>query len=301
MRRKESCHSSKCSQELKVDLAEMLKGGVIIEVTTPDQAKIAEDSGALAVMVVEKMPPEMKVNGAISRMPSPDHIQQIQEAVSIPIMAKCRLGHVIEAQILESLFVDYIDESEQLTPADEQFPIDKRGFRSPFICGYSNLEDALSRILEGAAMVRTKGDAVTGNISEAVRCLRTIDAEIRKLTTMTRSELLHEAKRLHAPFDLVEKIAQTGSLPVPNFAAGGILHPADAALMVYLGAQSIFVGSDIFKTKDPLHQAKAIVGALSFYNDPEMLANISKGVLGTVKGIDLTDLKQEALLAQRGW
>lgn len=301
MRRKESCQSSKCSQELKVDLAEMLKGGVIVEVTTPDQAKIAEDSGAVAVLVVEKLPNEAKVQGGIIRMPNPEHIQNIQEAVSIPIMAKCRIGHVIEAQILESLFVDYIDESETLTPADEQYPIDKNAFRSPFICGYSNLEEALTRILEGAAMVRTKGEMGTGNIAEAVRNLRTITSEIRKLTVMTRSELFLEAKRLHAPIDLIEKIAKSGSLPVPNFAAGGILNPADAALMVYLGAQSIFVGSEIFKAKDPLHQTKAIVGALSFYNDPEMLANISKGVLGTVKGIDLSDLKQEALLAQRGW
>lgn len=301
MRRKDSCQSSKGSSELKIDLAEMLKGGVIIEVTNPDQAKIAEDSGALAVVVVEKVSPEIKIHGGISRMPNLEHIQRVQEAVSIPIMAKCRIGHVIEAQILESLFVDYIDESEALTPADDSYYIDKQLFRSPFVCGYSNLEDALSRIVEGAAMVRTKGDTTTGNIAEAVRSLRALTSEIRKLTVMTRSELYQEAKRLQAPIDLIEKIAKTGSLPVPNFASGGITSPADAALMIHLGAESIFVGSEIFKAKDAVHQVKAIVGAISFYNDPEMLANITKGVLGTIRCIDAHDLKQEDLLAQRGW
>lgn len=301
MRRKDSCQSSKGSSELKIDLAEMLKGGVIIEVTNPEQAKIAEDSGAVAVVVVEKVPSEVKIHGGVARMPHLEHIQRVQEAVSIPIMARCRIGHVIEAQILETLFVDYIDESEALTCADEQFHIDKQAFRSPFMCSYSNLEEALSRILEGAAMVRTKGDATTGNIAEAVRSLRTLTSEIRKLTVMNRSELFQEAKRLSAPIDLIEKIAQTGALPVPNFAGGGISNPADAALMIYHGAESIFVGSEIFKSKDSLHQMKAIVGAISFYNDPEMLANISKGVLGTIRGMEIHDHKQEDLLAQRGW
>lgn len=301
MLQNDSRQPPKGSHELKIDLAEMLKGGAIIEVSNPEQARIAEDAGAVAVVVVEKLSGDFHNHTPIPRMTHPENIQAIQEAVSIPIMAKCRVGHLVEAQILESLFVDYIDESETLAVVDEQFPIDKHALRCPFICGYSNLEEALSRIVEGAAMVRTNGNGTTGNIVETVRALRTISLEIRKLTVMSMTELYQEARRLRAPVDLVEKIARAGTLPVPNFAAGGIIYPADAALMIHLGAQSVFVSADLFKLKDPLQQAKAVVGALSFHDDPEMLANISKGVLGSTKGLEMSDMNQEAMLAQRGW
>ena len=297
MRRDGSGQLTKGSFDLKVGLAEMLKGGVIIEVTNSDQAKIAEDSGAVAVVVIERMPADIIVHGGVSRMSNPEHVQSIQEAVSIPIIAKCRIGHVVEAQILEALFVDYIDESEVLTQADEQYHLDKHPFRVPFVCGYSNLSDALRRISEGAAMVRAKGGAGTGNIAEAVKSLRTLNSEIRRLTVMTPLEMYEEAARLQAPIDLVQRVAKTGTLPVPNFASGGVTTPADAALLVHLGAQSVFVGSAIFKSKDPLHQARAIVAAISFYDDPEMLADISKGLLDTMKD----NLKREELLSQRGW
>lgn len=297
MRRDGSCQLPKGSFDLKVGLADMLKGGVIIEVTNSEQAKIAEDSGAVAVIVIERMPADIIAQGGVARMSNPEHIQSIQEAVSIPIIAKCRIGHVVEAQILEALFVDYIDESEVLTAADDHYHLDKHPFRIPFVCGYSNLTEALRRISEGAAMVRTKGGAGTGNIADAVRSLRQLNSEIRKLTVMTQLELYDEAIRLQAPIELIQKVAKTGVLPVPNFAAGGVTTPADAALMIYLGAQSIFVGSGIFKSKDPLHQAKAMVAAISFYNDPEMLADISKGLLDTMKD----SLKREEILAQRGW
>ncbi len=301
MRRDGSCQLPKGSFDLKVNLAEMLKGGVVIEVTNSEQAKIAEEAGAVAVMVIERMPADIIHHGGVARMSNPEHVQSVQEAVSVPIIAKCRIGHVVEAQILEALFVDYIDESEVLTTADEDYHIDKHPFRIPFVCGYSNLTEALRRISEGAAMVRTKGGAGTGNIAEAVRNLRALSFEIRKLSVMNPSELYEEAVRLQAPIELVQKVAKTGILPVPNFAAGGITTPADAALMIRLGAQSIFVGSGIFKTKDPLHQAKAIVAAVSFYDDPEMLADISKGLLDTMKDIESQNLKKEELLAQRGW
>lgn len=301
MRSDSKARLEKGSFEVKVGLAEMLKGGVIMDVTTPDQAKIAEDAGAVAVMALERIPADIRAQGGIARMSNPELIQKIQEGVSIPVMAKCRIGHFAEAQILEALFVDFIDESEVLTPADEENHIDKHAFRIPFVCGCCNLGEALRRIGEGAAMIRTKGEAGTGNVVEAVRHMRTVMREIRKLTTMDQSELMAEAKRLAAPYELVVKVAKTGKLPVPNFAAGGIATPADAALMMQLGAESVFVGSGIFKSSDPVQRAKAIVAAVTFYRDPEMLAKISMGLLNAMPGLDIQTLKKEDLLAQRGW
>lgn len=291
----------KGSFEVKVGLAEMLKGGVIMDVTTPDQAKIAEDAGAVAVMALERIPADIRAQGGIARMSNPELIQKIQEAVSIPVMAKCRIGHFVEAQILEALFVDFIDESEVLTPADEENHIDKHAFRIPFVCGCRDLGEALRRIGEGAAMIRTKGEAGTGNIVEAVRHMRTLNRELRKLTTLDACELMAEAKRLGAPFELVTMVAKTGKLPVPNFAAGGIANPADAALMMQLGAESVFVGSGIFKSSDPVQRAKAIVAAVSFCKDPEMLAKISMGLLNAMPGLDMQSIRKEDLLSQRGW
>lgn len=301
MRRDPTNKQDKGSFEVKVGLAEMLKGGVIMDVTTPEQAKIAEDSGAVAVMALERIPADIRSQGGVARMSHPELIQKIQEAVSIPVMAKCRIGHFVEAQILEALFVDFIDESEVLTPADEENHIDKHAFRIPFVCGCRNLGEALRRIGEGAAMIRTKGEAGTGNIVEAVRHMRTLNKEMRNLTTMDTSELMAEAKRLGAPYELVIKIAKTGKLPVPNFAAGGIATPADAALMMQLGAESVFVGSGIFKSEDPIQRAKSIVAAASFYRDPEMLAKISMGLLSAMPGIEIQTIKKEDLLSQRGW
>lgn len=291
----------KGSFEVKVGLAEMLKGGVIMDVTTPDQAKIAEDAGAVAVMALERIPADIRSQGGIARMSNPELIKKIQEAVSIPVMAKCRIGHFVEAQILEALFVDFIDESEVLTPADEENHIDKHAFKIPFVCGCRDLGEALRRIGEGAAMIRTKGEAGTGNIVEAVRHMRSVVREIRKLNAMDHSELMAEAKRIGAPFHLIEEVAKTGKLPVPNFAAGGIATPADAALMMQLGAQSVFVGSGVFKSEDPSHRARAIVAAATYYNDPEMLAKISMGLLSAMPGLDIQEIKKEDLLAQRGW
>lgn len=293
--------NEKGSFEVKVALAEMLKGGVIMDVTTVEQAKIAEDAGAVAVMALERIPADIRAQGGIARMSNPELIQKIQEAVTIPVMAKCRIGHFVEAQILEALQVDFIDESEVLTPADEENHIDKRPFKVPFVCGCRNLGEALRRIGEGAAMIRTKGEAGTGNVVEAVRHMRTVNREIRLLQMMDQSELMAEAKRLGAPYHLVELVAKTGVLPVPNFAAGGIATPADAALMMQLGAQTVFVGSGIFKSQDPSPRAKAIVGAATYYNDPDMLAKISMGLLDPMKGLDIRQLKKEELLAQRGW
>lgn len=289
------------SFEVKVALAEMLKGGVIMDVTNPEQARIAEDSGAVAVMALERIPSDIRAEGGVARMSNPSLIQAIQATVKIPVMAKCRIGHFVEAQILEALHVDFIDESEVLTPADDENHIDKQQFKIPFVCGCRNLGEALRRIGEGAAMIRTKGEAGTGDILEAVRHMRTVNREIRHLTLMEPSELMAEAKRLGAPFHLVQLVAQTGMLPVPNFAAGGIATPADAALMMQLGAQTVFVGSGIFKSEDPAQRAKAIVGAVTYYQDPEMLARISMGLLDAMRGIDIRALKKEALLAQRGW
>ncbi|MBA3239314.1 MAG: pyridoxal 5'-phosphate synthase lyase subunit PdxS [Parachlamydiaceae bacterium] len=291
----------KGSFEVKVGLAEMLKGGVIMDVTNPDQAKLAEEAGAVAVMALERIPADIRAEGGLARMSNPELIQQIQEAVSIPVMAKCRIGHFVEAQILEALFVDFIDESEVLTPADEENHISKHDFRIPFVCGCRDLGEALRRIGEGAAMIRTKGEAGTGNVVEAVRHMRAINREIRKLSSLDPSELMSEAKRMGAPYDLVVQVAKSGRLPVPNFAAGGIATPADAALMMQLGAESIFVGSGIFKSGDPMKRAKAIVAAATYYNDPEMLARISMGLLDAMLGIDIQRIAKEELLAPRGW
>ncbi len=293
--------SSKGSYEIKIGLAEMLRGGVIMDVTSADQAKIAEDAGAVAVMALERIPADIRAQGGVARMSSPELICKIQESVSIPVMAKCRIGHFVEAQILEALGVDFIDESEVLTPADEENHIDKHIFKAPFVCGCRDLGEALRRIGEGAAMIRTKGEAGTGNIVEAVRHQRMITREIRKLSTMDPTELMAEAKRLGAPFNLVQFVAQNKRLPVPNFAAGGIATPADAALMMQLGSESVFVGSGIFKSEDPFQRAKAIVGAVTYYNDPEMLVKVSKGLLNAMKGDDIRQLKREDLIAYRGW
>jgi len=292
---------TKGSFEIKVALAEMLKGGVIMDVTSVDQAKIAEDAGAVAVMALERIPSDIRAQGGIARMSNPELIQQIQQAVSIPVMAKCRIGHFVEAQLLEALQVDFIDESEVLTPADEENHIDKSDFQIPFVCGCRDLGEALRRIGEGAALIRTKGEAGTGNIVEAVRHMRTVNREIRKLMTMDASELMAEAKRLGAPFHLVQQVSRSGTLPVPNFAAGGIATPADAALMMQLGAQTVFVGSGIFKSEDPAKRARAIVGAATYYQDPEMLLQISMGLLDAMKGLDIRQLTKDQLLAERGW
>lgn len=300
--RKQAPHMlEKGSFEVKVGLAEMLKGGVIMDVTTPEQAKIAEDAGAVAVMALERIPSDIRIQGGIARMSNPELIQRIQEAVSIPVMAKCRIGHFAEAQILEALFVDFIDESEVLTPADEEYHIDKNGFKIPFVCGCRDLGEALRRIGEGAAMIRTKGEAGTGNVVEAVRHMRAVRRDIKRLSTMDHAELMTEAKLMGAPYHLVEQVAKTGKLPVPNFAAGGIATPADGALMMQLGAESIFVGSGIFKSEDPPQRAKAMVAAATYYNDPEMLAKISMGLLSAMPGIDIQEIKKEDLLAPRGW
>lgn len=291
----------KGSFEVKVALAEMLKGGVIMDVTNPEQAKIAEDAGAVAVMALERIPSDIRSQGGVARMSSPELIKKIQDSVSIPVMAKCRIGHFVEAQILEALHVDFIDESEVLTPADEENHIDKNLFKVPFVCGCRDLGEALRRIGEGAAMIRTKGEAGTGNIVEAVRHMRMLNREIKRLIAMDPYEWMTEAKRLGAPLHLVEWVAKNGKLPVPNFAAGGIATPADAALMMQLGAQSVFVGSGIFKSQDPAERARAIVGAATYYKDPEMLAKISMGLLDPMKGIDIRKLSKEDLLAHRGW
>lgn len=293
--------TEKGSFEIKVALAEMLKGGVIMDVTNAEQARIAEEAGAVAVMALERIPSDIRAQGGIARMSNPELIQQIQQAVTIPVMAKCRIGHFVEAQILEALQVDFIDESEVLTPADEENHIDKDPFKVPFVCGCRDLGEALRRIGEGAAMIRTKGEAGTGNIVEAVRHMRAVNREIRRLAAMDQAEWMAEAKRLGAPFHLVQRVAQTGMLPVPNFAAGGIATPADAALMMQLGAQTVFVGSGIFKSQDPAERARAIVGAVTYYNDPAMLVHISKGLLDPMKGIDIRQLSKEELLARRGW
>ncbi len=291
----------KSSFEVKVGLAEMLKGGVIMDVTNETQAKIAEDAGAVAVMALERIPADIRAQGGIARMSNPELIQKIQEAVSIPVMAKCRIGHFVEAQILEALFVDFIDESEVLSPADEENHIDKNAFRIPFVCGCRNLGEALRRIGEGAAMIRTKGEAGTGNIVEAVRHMRAVNREIKLLTRLDHAELMREAKLMGAPFHLVEQVAKLGKLPVPNFAAGGIATPADAALMMQLGAETVFVGSGIFKSEDPESRARAIVQAATYFKDPEMLVQISMGLLNPMKGMDLLQIPPEDRFAPRGW
>ncbi len=291
----------KGTYRLKVGLAEMLKGGVIMDVTTPEQAKIAENAGAVAVMALERVPADIRKEGGVARMADPAIVEAIMDAVTIPVMAKVRIGHFAEAQILEELGVDFIDESEVLTPADEEHHIDKHAFKVPFVCGARDLGEALRRIGEGAAMIRTKGEAGTGNVVEAVRHMRKIMGQIRRLTVLPEEELMTEAKKLGAPFELVKWVAEHGKLPVPNFAAGGIATPADAALMMQLGAESVFVGSGIFKSSDPDRMAKAIVEAVAYYDNPKILARISKGLGQAMKGVDVTKLPEEELLQTRGW
>ncbi len=292
---------NKQSFDVKVGLAEMLKGGVIMDVTNSDQAKIAEDSGACAVMALERIPADIRKDGGIARMSDPEMIAEIQEAVSIPVMAKCRIGHFAEAQVLETLEIDFIDESEVLTPADEHNHIWKHEFKIPFVCGCRNLGEALRRISEGAAMIRTKGEAGSGNIVEAVRHMRTVMTEIKRVTRLDQEELVAEAKNIGAPLGLVEQVAKLGKLPVPNFAAGGIATPADAALMMQLGAESVFVGSGIFKSDDPLMRAKAVVEATTHFEDQNIVAKASTGLKKAMRGLDMTEIPQEERLQERGW
>jgi pyridoxal 5'-phosphate synthase pdxS subunit len=286
---------------VKVGLAEMLKGGVIMDVVSADQAKIAEQAGAAAVMALERVPADIRRDGGVARMSPVSKIREIQRAVSIPVMAKCRIGHVAEARILEALKVDFIDESEVLTPADEENHVWKRDFKVPFVCGCRNLGEALRRIGEGAAMIRTKGEAGTGDVVHAVKHLRQIGREMRNLTLMSRDELMHEAKRLQAPFELVAEVAEKGKLPVPNFAAGGIATPADAALCMHLGAEAIFVGSGIFKSDDPEKRALAIVQATTHWRDAEALVAAEESLGSGMKGIEAASLPEEAQLQTRGW
>jgi pyridoxal 5'-phosphate synthase pdxS subunit len=286
---------------VKVGLAEMLKGGVIMDVTNAEQALIAERAGAVAVMALERVPSDIRKEGGVARMALVAKIREIMQAVSIPVMAKARIGHFMEARILEALEVDYIDESEVLTPADEEHHIDKRGFRVPFVCGARNLGEALRRIAEGAAMIRTKGEAGSGNIVEAVRHMRTIQKEMKQLTVLGTEELVAESKKLQAPLELVEYAAQHGKLPVPNFSAGGIATPADAALVMQLGAEAVFVGSGIFKSQDPDARARAIVKAATYYNDPVKLLEASEELGAGMPGIDVSKLQESELLQTRGW
>ena len=286
---------------VKTGLAEMLKGGVIMDVTTADQAKIAEEAGAVAVMALERVPADIRAEGGVARMADPTKVAEIMETVSIPVMAKCRIGHFVEAQILQALGVDYIDESEVLTPADEEHHVDKWAFTVPFVCGATDLGEALRRIAEGAAMIRTKGEAGTGNVVEAVRHMRKITGQIRWLNGLREDELAAAAKELGAPFDLVRQVAATGKLPVVNFSAGGIATPADAALMMQLGADGNFVGSGIFKSEDPAARARAIVEATTYYNDPEILAKVSRSLGEPMRGLDVATMSEGELLQTRGW
>jgi pyridoxal 5'-phosphate synthase pdxS subunit len=286
---------------VKVGLAEMLRGGVIMDVTNAEQARIAEEAGAVAVMALERVPADIRKEGGVARMADPEKILEIMEAVTIPVMAKCRIGHFVEAEILEALGVDFIDESEVLTPADEQFHINKHAFKVPFVCGARDLGEALRRIAEGAAMIRTKGEAGTGNVVEAVRHMRKIMDEIRRIQMLPEEELVTVAKNLGAPYELVKWVHDHGRLPVPNFAAGGIATPADAALMMRLGAEAVFVGSGIFKSSDPYKRAKAIVDAVTYYDQPEILAEISRGLGEPMRGIDIRTLSEAELLQVRGW
>ncbi len=286
-------------RKIKIGLAEMLKGGVIMDVTTAEQARIAEDAGAVAVMALERVPADIRAQGGVARMADPNKIVEIQETVSIPVMAKCRIGHFVEAQILEALEVDFIDESEVLTPADEAFHVNKDLFKVPFVCGCRNLGEALRRIGEGAAMLRTKGEAGTGNIVEAVRHMRAVQDGIRRLTVLPKEELMTEAKTLGAPYELVRWVAEHGKLPVPNFAAGGVATPADAALMMQLGAESVFVGSGIFKSDDPAPRARAIVMSVTHYNDARKLAEVSRGLGEPMRGLEISSIPVEQLLQVR--
>jgi pyridoxal 5'-phosphate synthase pdxS subunit len=286
---------------VKKGLAQMLKGGVIMDVVTPEHARIAEEAGACAVMALERVPADIRAAGGVARMADPTVIQRIMETVTIPVMAKCRIGHFVEARVLEALGVDYIDESEVLTPADESHHVDKHEFTVPFVCGCRDLGEALRRIGEGAAMIRTKGEAGTGNIVEAVRHMRAVMGGIRRIKSLSRDELMAEAKNLAAPYDLVKEIHETGVLPVVNFAAGGVATPADAALMMHLGADGVFVGSGIFKSEDPARRAAAIVKAVTHYRDPKIIAEVSKGLGEAMTGIEIKDIPEAELLATRGW
>ncbi len=286
---------------LKTGLAEMLKGGVIMDVTTPEQARIAEDAGAVAVMALERVPADIRRDGGVARMADPEVVTRIMDTVSIPVMAKCRIGHFAEARVLEALGVDFIDESEVLTPADDAHHVDKLAFKVPFVCGCRDLGEALRRIGEGAALVRTKGEAGTGNVVEAVRHMRAVQSGIRRLTLLQPEERMAEAKTLGAPYELVRLVAETGKLPVPNFAAGGIATPADAALMMALGAESVFVGSGIFKSKDPAPRAKAVVRATTHWQDAKVVAEVSRGLGEAMAGLEIPQIPEGERLATRGW
>jgi pyridoxal 5'-phosphate synthase pdxS subunit len=296
----------KGTMRVKIGLAEMLKGGVIMDVTTPEQALIAAEAGATAVMALERVPADIRRDGGVARMADPNVIEGIIKALKdkkyeVPVMAKARIGHFVEAQILEAMGVDFVDESEVLTPADEHFHIDKYKFKVPFVCGARNLGEALRRIGEGAAMIRTKGEAGSGDIVEAVRHMRAVMGDIRRLTQLQDEELMTEAKNLGAPYDLVKYVKENGKLPVPNFAAGGIATPADAALMMWLGAEAVFVGSGIFKSEDPATRAKAIVDATTHYRDPKVLAEVSRGLKSAMRGLDVSKMDEKDLLQTRGW
>src|SRR6056297_1358021 len=287
--------------ELNKELAQMLKGGVIMDVTDAEQAKIAEDAGACAVMALERVPADIRRDGGVARMSNVEMIEQIQKSVSIPVMAKVRIGHIQEARVLEAMGVDFIDESEVLTPADDEHHIVKHDFRVPFVCGARNLGEALRRIGEGAAMIRTKGEAGTGNIVEAVRHMRTVQRQMKALTQLDSHELMAEAKKMGAPFHLVQEVAESGKMPVPNFAAGGIATPADASLMMQLGAESVFVGSGIFASEDPQPRAEAIVNAVTYYDNPKKLAEVSETLAEAMKGKELSEIPEEERMANRGW
>jgi len=300
--------TQKATWRTKMGLAEMLKGGVIMDVVNAEQARVAEEAGAVAVMALERVPADIRKDGGVARMSDPGMIREIMDTVTIPVMAKCRIGHIVEARILESLKdskgdrgIDFIDESEVLTPADEQFHIDKLQFRVPFVCGCRDLGEALRRVGEGAAMIRTKGEAGTGNVVEAVRHMRALMAGIRRIRSMDEAELMTEAKNLQAPYELVRYVAEHGRLPVPNFSAGGVATPADAALMMHLGAEAVFVGSGIFKSGDPAERAKRIVDAVTYWNDYDKLAEVSTGLGEPMVGIDIRMLPENELLATRGW
>lgn len=287
--------------KLKTGLADMLKGGAIMDVTNAEQAKIAEDAGAVSVMALERVPSDIRKHGGVARMSAIDVIEEIMRTVSIPVMAKVRIGHFVEAQLLQAMGVDFIDESEVLTPADEEHHVDKHAFDVPFVCGCRNLGEALRRIAEGAALIRTKGEAGSGNIVEAVRHLRAVNGHMRRLSVMATEELMAEAKNLGAPYELVRMVARDGKLPVPNFAAGGVATPADAALCMQLGAETVFVGSGIFKSEDPATRAAAIVKAVTHYEDPKVLVEVSRGLGEPMPGLDIATMDEKDLLSTRGW
>ena len=289
------------TDRVKRGLAEMLKGGVIMDVVNAEQAKIAEEAGAVAVMALERVPADIRKDGGVARMSDPSMVESIQAAVSIPVMAKCRIGHFAEALVLQSLGIDYIDESEVLTPADDDNHVDKWAFTTPFVCGARNLGEALRRLGEGAAMIRTKGEAGTGNVVEAVRHMRTVTSEIRSVASMDLEQLMAAARDLSAPYELVKEVAESGKLPVVNFAAGGIATPADAALMMGLGVDGVFVGSGIFKSSDPEGYARAIVEATTFWNEPEVVAKVSRGLGQAMPGLEIDTLSESEQLARRGW